>query len=174
MSTTDMDLRQPRPGFTCLACGHELYEHNPDKACDRPNHDNPLMAGCYSGDCKCKWTQVDWEHIDGGEHYRECPAHKAYEHDCWIRGRPLWALSIRPTFSTPRSGYDWVMVGERSTFGVPFCPYCGDELGAVRCECDEITNSLREDAMLERRMERDHDDFSPEDDYSWDSQLEDT
>ena len=81
-------------------------------------------------------TKADWKHIDGLQHYRECPMHEDYKHDCsreavqYLRAvfsPPCWELAIRV----------YGISGYYSHIRVDYCPWCGEDLGRPDCICTE-------------------------------------
>ena len=80
--------------------------------------------------------------IAGVEHYRDCPQYEdnPWEHIC--SHKPKGVLLIR--YEEP-SGWYLEVAGEPH---ISFCPYCGDELPSMRCICDELRESAKEDAGL--------------------------
>lgn len=69
-------------------------------------------------------TRHDWEHIDGEQHFLDCPANQdAYDRLCAVCNAPYI------------TGYA--------------CPHCGSE---PDCICDDIEQAIK-DAMAELKME---------------------
>lgn len=88
-------------------------------------------------------TRSDWKHIDGEQHYKECPLHEDYVHDCSKEAREF----LRPEFSPPC----WILAVKVGIHGyryirIDFCPWCGEDLGRPDCRCKDITEALKAEA----------------------------
>ncbi len=80
--------------------------------------------------------------IAGVTHHPQCPLHEdnPVEHSCSQKAR----------YGTVEWNWDWHLV--LKSFRRPssiyvliqFCPFCGEELPIISCQCREITEALRE------------------------------
>lgn len=97
-------------------------------------------------------TSKDWQHIDGEQHYRQCPVSEDYSHDCSKDA----AEYLRPEFSPPC----WVLAVRIATFDrfrylrVDFCPWCGEDLGRPECICRELAQDMKDDAAEHKAEEQ--------------------
>ena len=87
--------------------------------------------------------------IAGETHHGNCPQHEdnPWEHIC--SHKPKGVLRVR--YDEPGG---WYLECPPVNPHADFCLYCGDELPSMRCQCDEIRQSLREQAEERREAQR--------------------
>lgn len=100
-------------------------------------------------------TLRDWKHIGGEQHYRHCPAAEyAPEGLHLCNGR--WKEGYTVEWSSSRNRWQLVVphLPYVVTAPIEYCPFCGEELLAVRCICEDIAQDLKEEAMERKDAEK--------------------
>ena len=81
----------------------------------------------------------------GVTHYRACPQFEgAREHVCNYKPKGIPVCYVRDS---------WFLNMSRILIAILFCPWCGEELLLMLCQCPDIADVLRDEAA-EARAER--------------------